>query len=477
MAQTIFPITPVQVTYNVPGWTGINLGAYVPVGIATGGIFRIVNSSAGVRPYGIRQGWSSDARFEDVSGHIQCCCFIGINAVGDIAWNNVHLYSNRVQAFLLAYTIAGVEFPTVTHAPDISPGLDAWTAVNLGPTGLNLIPATATGVVLEVHQGPAYELVAYGARMNGSTDNRITDGAAKNQFAVVVGCDANQVIELYRGAGTLKFFLQGYITDGVTFYLNAQDVSPLPVGSWAALNPPANTVIPFLEITNGGRWELRSTGYSLPKYLYGSHVWGTIGCPNGGLEGIQSVGGGAMHLVGYATMVIVASVSTKPATSVAINSATLNGTLDDDGGEACDCGFEWGETVAYGNTTPTQSKTTGQTFSQGITGLDPRKTYHFRAFATNSFGTGYGADRTFTTLAAAPTTDTDPATDIEDIAAALNGELTYDGGEACDCGFEWGETVAYGNTTPTQSRTTGQIFSQIISGLTPGTPYHFLHFF
>ena len=80
-----------------------------------------------------------------------------------------------------------------------------------------------------------------------------------------------------------------------------------------------------------------------------------------------------------------------------MSQATLNGTLVDDGGEACDCGFEWGETVAYGSTTPTQSRTTGQTFSQTIDGLLPNTTYHFRAFATNSAGTSYGADRTFTT--------------------------------------------------------------------------------
>jgi len=170
------------------------------------------------------------------------------------------------------------------------------------------------------------------------------------------------------------------------------------------------------------------------------------------------------------------TTTTDPATPIQSDGATLNGTLAADGGEACDCGFEWGLTAAYGNTTPTQSRTTGQTFAQAITGLDPRKTYHFRALATNGTGVGYGVDRTFTTLADAPTVNTDPATDITDTAAALNGELTYDGGEACDCGFEWGLTAAYGNTTPTQSRTTGQTFSQLISGLAANTPYHFRAF-
>ena len=91
-------------------------------------------------------------------------------------------------------------------------------------------------------------------------------------------------------------------------------------------------------------------------------------------------------------------VTTDPALLIGL-SATPNGTLDSGGGiEPCDCGFEWGETEAYGNTTPTGRKTTGETFSQVITGLDSNKTYHFRAFATG-FGTSYGADRTFTTAA------------------------------------------------------------------------------
>jgi len=169
-------------------------------------------------------------------------------------------------------------------------------------------------------------------------------------------------------------------------------------------------------------------------------------------------------------------VTTDLATAVVTNEATPNGTLDDDGGEACDCGFEWGETVAYGNTTPTQSRTTGQTFSQAITGLDPNKTYHFRAFATNAAGTSYGADRTFSTPLGLPAVTTDPATALSAISATINGTLDDDGGEPCECGFEWGLDTGYGITTPTQSKVTGETFSQPIGGLFPGTVYHFRAF-
>jgi len=40
--------------------------------------------------------------------------------------------------------------------------------------------------------------------------------------------------------------------------------------------------------------------------------------------------------------------------------------------------FEWGETVAYGNSTAYQYGITGA-FSANLSGLDPAKTYHYRA--------------------------------------------------------------------------------------------------
>ncbi|MBA7622252.1 hypothetical protein ES703_29626 [subsurface metagenome] len=97
------------------------------------------------------------------------------------------------------------------------------------------------------------------------------------------------------------------------------------------------------------------------------------------------------------TLIGVPTVTTDPATGRGAIAATINGILNQDGGEACECGFEWGLDTGYGTTTPPQSKTSGETFSQVIGGLQPGTTYHFRAFATNSVGTSHGADRTFTT--------------------------------------------------------------------------------
>ena len=87
-------------------------------------------------------------------------------------------------------------------------------------------------------------------------------------------------------------------------------------------------------------------------------------------------------------------------TNVELDSAVLIGELTDDGGEACEVGFEWGLTALYGNVTPWQGgKHTGDAFWQVIASLEPDTTYHFRAQARNSVGDASGADMTFKTLA------------------------------------------------------------------------------
>jgi hypothetical protein len=46
--------------------------------------------------------------------------------------------------------------------------------------------------------------------------------------------------------------------------------------------------------------------------------------------------------------------------------------------------------------------------------------------------------------------------------------------ESCDVRFQWGLTAAYGNETPWQpGKRTGDAFGELITGLEPGTAYHF----
>jgi len=91
-------------------------------------------------------------------------------------------------------------------------------------------------------------------------------------------------------------------------------------------------------------------------------------------------------------------VTTNAATRVARRSATLNGSVDPKG-LSTTVRFQYGRTTGYASTTANQMFTgnTTQNVAANISGLRSRKRYHFRIVATNSAGTSYGSDRTFTT--------------------------------------------------------------------------------
>jgi hypothetical protein len=116
----------------------------------------------------------------------------------------------------------------------------------------------------------------------------------------------------------------------------------------------------------------------------------------------------------YADNYVYPTVSL-PATLVSQTSAVLNGSILNEWGingivdgilVSGSFVFEWGLTTAYGNYTAGQTCISApQNFSQMITGLIPKTTYHFRALGPlnpfvpgpNPAGTP-GADMTFTTL-------------------------------------------------------------------------------
>lgn len=97
------------------------------------------------------------------------------------------------------------------------------------------------------------------------------------------------------------------------------------------------------------------------------------------------------------TEVAAPSVTTNAADSITETTATLNGTLDDLGGESSvDVYFEWGTTTSYGNTTTQETMSATGSFDAGISGLSDGTTYHFRAAVTDGVDTWYGADAEFT---------------------------------------------------------------------------------
>jgi hypothetical protein len=170
-------------------------------------------------------------------------------------------------------------------------------------------------------------------------------------------------------------------------------------------------------------------------------------------------------------------VITNRATYIASFSARLKGTVDPHG-LTTTVYFQYGTTASYGLTTAIQSKT-GDTYQKVVAtigGLAASTTYHFRIVATNSAGTRYGADRTFTTLGATgpPVDITNPATLVASFSATLNGSVDPHG-LTTTVYFKYGTTTSYGFTTAMQGKS-GNAYQNVaanISGLAASTTYHF----
>jgi trimeric autotransporter adhesin len=181
----------------------------------------------------------------------------------------------------------------------------------------------------------------------------------------------------------------------------------------------------------------------------------------------------------FTTLPLVPSVITTEATYIASNAATLNGTVNPNGGPTV-VTFQWGLTESYGNTINAIPGTINGlnviSVFGNISGLTPYTTYHYRVVATNASGTIYGNDMTVTTLAIPSIVVTEMATEVVGPLATLNGTVNPNYAPT-NVTFEWGLSTSYGNVayaspyTVTGNSTTP--VSATISGLTQATEYHF----
>lgn len=180
--------------------------------------------------------------------------------------------------------------------------------------------------------------------------------------------------------------------------------------------------------------------------------------------------------VEFTTQMGMPTVSTKSVTGITATTASCGGEVTNSGGGTVSArGVCWS---ASENPTIADNHTTDGTgvgeFTSSITGLTNNVTYYVRAYATNSNGTSYGEERSFTTqegLAVVTTTD---VTNVTATSATSGGEVTNDGGFSITArGVCWSTSQ---NPTTTDAHTsdgTGMgTFSSSITNLTYNTTYY-----
>jgi uncharacterized protein YegP (UPF0339 family) len=174
------------------------------------------------------------------------------------------------------------------------------------------------------------------------------------------------------------------------------------------------------------------------------------------------------------------SVTALEVTNGKSTAATLNGSVNPRG-LPTNVTFEYGTSTDYGQqATPEQNNITGTStanISANISGLTCSTIYHFRLKAENSFDTTYSTDKTFLTAAGPPDAITLDAVKNTCTTATLNGSVQA-GCASFVLTFQYGTDMASYDQelTPDQTWVTADgstVVSRNISGLMPGTTYHF----
>lgn len=173
----------------------------------------------------------------------------------------------------------------------------------------------------------------------------------------------------------------------------------------------------------------------------------------------------------------IATLVTQAVSNITASSATSGGIISSNGGsQVTTSGICWST-----NPNPTISLSTKTTdgnntnFSSNLTGLSANTTYYVRAYATNSAGTAYGNEISFTTSSLTiPVITTTAVTNVWSNGATSGGTITSNGGSPITTsGICWSTTpnpTISLSTKTSDGNTTN--FSSNLTGLIPGNTYY-----
>ena len=175
-----------------------------------------------------------------------------------------------------------------------------------------------------------------------------------------------------------------------------------------------------------------------------------------------------------------ATVSTTAVSSISNTTAISGGTISNNGGGAISfSGVVWStnENPTIADSKTTENATSGA-YVSNLSGLSAGTTYYVRAYATNSAGTSYGSQVSFTTLAniVAPTVNTTSQSQVTNKSFVVSGNVTdWGGANVSDRGIVWSKTETTPSLENATKVSTGSglgIFSSYVHGVDASTTYY-----
>lgn len=180
--------------------------------------------------------------------------------------------------------------------------------------------------------------------------------------------------------------------------------------------------------------------------------------------------------ISFTTQDGIAEVTTTPATSIKTNTTTIAGNVVDEGGDpVISRGVCWStaQNPTIENNTATSPITSGN-YNCYLFGLSANTTYFARAFASNSIGTFYGNEISFTTQSGIINLTTTNATSILNNSFTSGGTISSDGGSiVTERGICWSTSPL--PTVLDAKKTNGSgmgSFTATATYLTPATTYY-----
>ena len=321
-----------------------------------------------------------------------------------------------------------------------------------------------------------------------TSNNKTTNGTGNGVFV-------SNITGLVPG---VTYYVRAYATNSVgTSYGNQLNFTSLittpTVTTTAITNITSTTATSGGNVTNDGGSSLTARGNcwktSPSPTISNNHTTNGIGTGSfvGNLTGLVSnttyyvrAYGTNLAGTGYGSEVTFSTtsvpvVTTTTASSITTTTSTLGGNVTSDGGSSVtERGVCWSI-----SSNPTTSGTHGSSgtgtgvYTVNATGLIQGETYHYRAYAINSNGTGYGTEKTMTTLNI-PDVITSSISNITNTGATSGGYILSDGGTAVTAkGVCWSTSS---NPTTSGSHTTNGTgtgtYTSSITGLLYGHLYY-----